>query len=398
MKKISIRMRFSLMISALVLVCMLINTGFTVFKIQEVAYHSKEDIAENKEKADKNAEVKANAKKEQLYNNALSNYFANDINKEDDVKLTASTDAGRAYDKAVAIMEEGYDEIISSQIETSFLISVVALFISYWISGCLLKPFKELVSDIEGVNASNLKDALSIEQKDDEISQIKQAINVTFNKLNEALNRQRNFTSNVSHELKTPLAVMKAYAQILDEDSTKEEFLIANNVQLKNIDRMNNLINDFMTYVSNDEIVYETVNLKNTIDELVEDFKEIASDKHIEFEVSVPNITVESNEILLRRLISNLIKNAIKYNKTDGKIFITYEKNTLTVRDTGIGIPEDKLEDIFEPLFCVDQSRSRELGGSGLGLAIVKNICDVLGYKIEVYSKLTHGTEFIIKL
>lgn len=397
MKKISIRWRFAISISALVLICAITNIGVMAYKIHDVSIISNKNIAESKEQL-----VENESKREEVLQDAAGSGILNSQNTynqyEQNIKNNHLTNTDIAYENALLIMEDSYHELIVTEIYNSLLITILAMIFSYWLSGYLLKPFTELTSDIEGVNANKLNNALSVNNEYDEIGKIKTAINATLARLDEIITKQKSFAANVSHELKTPLAVMKAYAQVLDEDSSKEEFMAANEVQIKNIERMNNLINDFMTYVNNDEIVYEKVNLKAVVEELVDDFTDLAKEKNIEFKIDVPDMVIESNLSLFRRLISNLIKNAIRYNKPDGHVYITYEKNTISVRDTGIGIPEDKIKDIFEPLFCVDQSRSRELGGSGLGLAIVKNICDVLNYKIEVYSSLTHGTEFIIKL
>ena len=398
MKKISIRWRFAISISALVLICAITNIGVMAYKIHDVSILSNKNITESKDQLVENETKREEALKDAVSGAGILNSQSTYSQYEQNIKNNHLTNADIAYENALLIMEDSYHELIKTEIYNSLLITILAMIFSYWLSGYLLKPFTELTSDIEGVNANKLNNALSINNEYDEIGKIKIAINATLARLDEIITKQRNFAANVSHELKTPLAVMKAYAQVLDEDSSKEEFMAANEVQVKNIERMNNLINDFMTYVNNDEIVYEKVNLKTVVEELIEDFEDLAKEKNIEFKVDVPDIVIESNLSLFRRLISNLIKNAIRYNKINGHIYITYEKNTISVRDTGIGIPEDKIKDIFEPLFCVDQSRSRELGGSGLGLAIVKNICDVLNYKIEVYSSLTHGTEFIIKL
>ena len=402
--KINIRLRFSLLISALVFVCLMINCGLTVYKVYDIRQDSDLAVNSHIEKVSDAIENKNEAETFSVEKDkSVTNQYPNDIygsaNKDikkpvkidDEVKLSV-------YSKTFDVMNQGYSEIIAYQVTYSIIVSIVALGLSYWLSGYLLRPFRQLISDIESINANNLNEALSISDKDYEIAKIKKAINQTLRRLNDTLKRQRDFTSNVSHELKTPLATMKAYAQVLDEDSTKEEFLIANQVQLKNIDRMNNLINDYITYVNNDEVKFESINLKRLIEDVIEEHRELAQQKGIKFIEEVPEVNVRSNEVLLRRLIENLINNAIKYNKQNGEIFITFEKNTLTIRDTGIGIPEDKKDDIFEPLYCVDQSRSRELGGSGLGLAIVKNICNVLGYKIEVNSKVNCGTEFVIKI
>jgi two-component system phosphate regulon sensor histidine kinase PhoR len=179
---------------------------------------------------------------------------------------------------------------------------------------------------------------------------------------------------------------------------TLDEYQEVNAVQLKNIDRMITLVDDFMMFSEEEILINDHINVKECLEAVIDDLKPLMDKKKLELEVKVDDLYIMSNKSLFSRLLYNLINNAIKYNKDNGKIYITLEDMRLSIRDTGIGIDDEHIKHIFEPLYCVDKSRSRELGGSGIGLAIVRNICKTLGYKVEVYSKIGYGTEFVIKL
>ncbi len=314
---------------------------------------------------------------------------------KEDINIDRSSET---YQAALNILNETFQDTIAKTFIWSLMLGLIGFILSYPLSGLLLKPFKELTSDIANINEGNLDKQLYITNRHDEIGKIKIAFNRLLVRLDTVLERQSNFTSNVAHELKTPLAVMKMYPETLDEDSTIEDYKKVIEVEKKNVDRMSALVDDLLAYSRDIDIKATIVSIKDVIDKCLDDMKPLIDQKHITVHLDIVDEDVVTSKELLSRLIYNILSNATRYNKEKGSIYIEYKAKELSIRDTGIGIPEDKLEHIFEPLYCVDKSRSRELGGSGIGLAMVKRIADTLGYKIEVSSKVDRGTVFTIRL
>ena len=218
---------------------------------------------------------------------------------------------------------------------------------------------------------------------------------------------KKDFVSNVSHELKTPIAVLKGVIETLEEeenDKEKKRFL---KIAEKRINQMDSLINDLLIIArlesKEDKIVKRKIHLKGFINSLFEDLYPLCEEKNIKLYNKIPSdFYVYGDENKLSILFKNLIENAIKYNKIDGSVTVEgeYENRyaVIKVKDTGIGIPKKALPLIFERFYRVDKSRSRSVGGTGLGLSIVKHIAEAHKGKVEVESELDKGSTFIIKL
>lgn len=394
MRKIDIQIRFAIVIGLLITLFSFVTMFFTVGNVNYAANEAKDNLMQN---IDVSNEIVFDYSSESSYGQVSED---NNSLKERSIgfEIDKTQIKNSAYYNAIDILDSSQKELIAHQITFSILLGLLGMIVAYPISGFMLKPFKELASDIESINANNLKNTLKIDNPNDEIGVIKKSVNQMMQRLDESFQRQKRFASNVSHELKTPLTVMKTYGQILDESSTLDEYQEVNAVQLKNIDRMITLVDDFMMFSEEEILINDRINVKECLEAVIDDLKPLMDKKMLELDVKVDDLYIMSNKSLFSRLLYNLINNAIKYNKDNGKIYITLEDMRLSIRDTGIGIDDEHIKHIFEPLYCVDKSRSRELGGSGLGLAIVRNICKTLGYKVEVYSKIGYGTEFEIKL
>lgn len=394
MRKINIQIRFAIVIGLLVALFSFVTMFFTVENVNYAANVAKDNLMQNIDIA---YEASLDDENDMAYGqNTQDNLSVKESRVGFEFDKTQIKNS--AYYNAIDILASSQKELIAHQISFSILLGILGMIIAYPISGFMLKPFKDLASDIESINANNLKNELKIDNPNDEIGVIKKSVNQMLHRLDESFQRQKRFASNVSHELKTPLTVMKTYGQILDESSTLDEYQEVNAVQLKNIDRMITLVDDFMMFSEEEILINDHIDVKECLEAVIDDLKPLMDKKKLELDVKVNDLYIMSNKSLFSRLLYNLINNAIKYNKDNGKIYITLEDMRLSIRDTGIGIDDEHIKHIFEPLYCVDKSRSRELGGSGLGLAIVRNICKTLGYKVEVYSKIGYGTEFVIKL
>ncbi len=212
--------------------------------------------------------------------------------------------------------------------------------------------------------------------------------------------------TNVSHELKTPITIIKGVIDILIEEVSEKEHYELLRVAKKGIIRLSKIIEDLITIAKITKGDYEITptlfGLKEVIEEILAEKDNLLKEKNIKVTVDARDIKIFADQNLIKHMLLNLLDNAIKFNKKNGEIFIkAYEENeyvVISIKDTGIGIPKDKIDKIFEPFFQVDPSIRRKYGGTGLGLAIVKRIVDLHDGKIEVKSILGKGSEFIIKL
>jgi len=242
-----------------------------------------------------------------------------------------------------------------------------------------------------------------IEHEDtgDEISEMINNINEMIARLNNAFSLQKQFVENASHELKTPLAIMKInldLAQLNQENSYLE-------TALKSTKLMDKLIEDLLLLsLADRDIKFEEIKLKEVIQEAVNQLKIVAQNKNLtlEFQHDKNDHIIQGNRALLQRAFMNLIENAINYSKKKGEITVKLEQKDhqkiIKIIDNGIGIPQDKLDKVFERFYRVDKSRSRKSGGTGLGLAITKKIIDLHQGKISINSVLNLGTEVTVEL
>ena len=221
-----------------------------------------------------------------------------------------------------------------------------------------------------------------------------------------ALIRQE-FTANVSHELKTPLHAISGYAELLENEMVKEEDIkpFAGKMR-EEATRMTKLVEDIIDLTKLDnggiEMKWEDCDLYRIAENAVDSLEAPATALDVEVTVDGSEAPIRAIPQLLYSIVYNLCDNGIKYNHSGGKVVVdvqqTPHNTVLRVKDTGIGIPEESRERIFERFYRVDKSRSKEVGGTGLGLSIVKHAVLVHGGKIEVNSEVGKGTEFIVSL
>ena len=288
-----------------------------------------------------------------------------------------------------------------------FSISVIVFGtgLTYIISGRALKPVTELSKEIEEIDENNLFVRVEVPESNDEVTRLSVSFNSMIGKLEKAFTSQKNFSANVAHELKTPLAAMIAGIEVLqlDDNPDLDQYKETMNDTLKNAQRLNSLVNDLLKLnsakgISKSERFEAGKMFENILQELAQNIR----GKEIQIENNVHGILLKGEKDLLYRAFFNLIHNAIKYNKRSGVIKISTLRDAyntiISICDTGIGISEEQKEKIFEPFYCVDKSRSRELGGSGLGLSIVKSVIEKHGGEIKVQSEIGLSTTMIILL
>ena len=277
---------------------------------------------------------------------------------------------------------------------------------TYFISGHALRPLREFSDKIEKVQAQNLADSRIEENQVKELNQLSVSYNRMLERLSDAFEIQRQFTANAAHELRTPLALMQVQLDLYHSNSHPDND--ADTVQMIKMvteqnDRLNKMVktlldmSELQTVGRDDEIILDAL-----VDEVLEDLEPLAEGKNIRLIGKCKDITMVGSDILIYRLVYNLVENAIKYNHSGGQVTVTADRREkhvyLSVEDTGAGIPEELKERVFEPFFRVDKSRSRELGGVGLGLALVREIVRVHDGSITVKSNPSGGTIFEVVL
>ena len=284
----------------------------------------------------------------------------------------------------------------------SALLALLGGVAAYFISGHALKPIREFSDKIEEVQAQNLADSGIEESKIKELNQLSVSYNKMLERLSDAFEIQRQFTANAAHELRTPLSLMQVQLDLYH--STQHPGSDADTVQMIKMlteqnDRLSKMVKTLLDMselqtVGRDEKII----LNDLVDEVLEDLEPLAQEKNIKLIGKYKNITMIGSDILIYRLVYNLVENAIKYNHSDGQVTVNaYKKQKhiyLSVEDTGSGIPKELRERVFEPFFRVDKSRSRELGGVGLGLALVHEIVRVHDGSISINSNPAGGTIF----
>ena len=277
---------------------------------------------------------------------------------------------------------------------------------TYFISGHALRPLREFSDKIEKVQAQNLADSRIEENQVKELNQLSVSYNRMLERLSDAFEIQRQFTANAAHELRTPLALMQVQLDLYHSNGHPDND--ADTVQMIKMvteqnDRLNKMVktlldmSELQTVGRDDEIILDAL-----VDEVLEDLEPLAEGKNIRLIGKCKDITMVGSDILIYRLVYNLVENAIKYNHSGGQVTVTADRKEkhvyLSVKDTGTGIPEELKERVFEPFFRVDKSRSRELGGVGLGLALVREIVRVHDGSITVKSNPSGGTIFEVVL
>lgn len=284
------------------------------------------------------------------------------------------------------------------------LIIIIAGIATYFILNHALKPVFELNRNIREINANNLLSNLNLKGPNDEIKELKMSFNQMIARLNNAFNSQKRFNSHVAHELKTPLAVIKTNIEVLNEQNEKSEQDYERLLDLatKSVNKMNNIIETLLDMVRNENSkLDEDVDVNEIIEDVITDLQTIAGRKNVNITNELRSTkSIQSNHIFLYRAIYNIVENAIKYNVQDGNIYIeTFDENSniiIKIKDTGKGIPNDVIDNIFEPFFRVDNIENKS--SLGLGLALVKSTIELHNGTIIVTSKFGEGTDFLISL
>ena len=324
-------------------------------------------------------------------------------NKSDEIYISIPDDKWDEFadEFSVQVYNNKADYKRNSLIIT-VLLALLGGVVTYFISGHALRPIREFSDKIEEVQAQNLSDSRIEENNVKELNQLSISYNKMLERLSEAFEIQRQFTANAAHELRTPLALMQVQLDLYNSAShpgNDADTLQTIKMVTEQNDKLNRMVktlldmSELQTVGRDDKIILDAI-----VEEVLADLEPLAVEKNIKLIGKCEDATMIGSDILIYRLVYNLVENAIKYNHPLGQVTVTaYQRNKhvyLSVEDTGSGIPKELRERVFEPFFRVDKSRSRELGGVGLGLAFVREIVRVHDGSICIKSGKTGGTIF----
>ena len=324
-------------------------------------------------------------------------------NKSDEIYISIPDDKWDEFadEFSVQVYNNKADYKRNSLIIT-VLLALLGGVVTYFISGHALRPIREFSDKIEEVQAQNLSDSRIEENNVKELNQLGISYNKMLERLSEAFEIQRQFTANAAHELRTPLALMQVQLDLYNSAShpgNDADTLQTIKMVTEQNDKLNRMVktlldmSELQTVGRDDKIILDAI-----VEEVLADLEPLAVEKNIKLIGKCEDATMIGSDILIYRLVYNLVENAIKYNHPLGQVTVTaYQRNKhvyLSVEDTGSGIPKELRERVFEPFFRVDKSRSRELGGVGLGLAFVREIVRAHDGSICIKSGKTGGTIF----
>lgn len=324
-------------------------------------------------------------------------------NKSDEIYISIPDDKWDEFadEFSVQVYNNKADYKRNSLIIT-VLLALLGGVVTYFISGHALRPIREFSDKIEEVQAQNLSDSRIEENNVKELNQLGISYNKMLERLSDAFEIQRQFTANAAHELRTPLALMQVQLDLYNSAThpgNDADTLQTIKMVTEQNDKLNRMVktlldmSELQTVGRDDKIILDAI-----VEEVLADLEPLAMEKNIKLIGKCEDATMIGSDILIYRLVYNLVENAIKYNHPLGQVTVTaYQRNKhvyLSVEDTGSGIPKELRERVFEPFFRVDKSRSRELGGVGLGLALVREIVRVHDGSICIKSGKTGGTIF----
>ncbi|MEO8515843.1 MAG: HAMP domain-containing sensor histidine kinase [Flavobacterium sp.] len=268
-----------------------------------------------------------------------------------------------------------------------------------------IAPVNELINTASRINESNINSRLPMPENEDEIYQLATTINELLNRLEYSMHQQKQFTVDASHEMHTPLTAIKGTVEVLlRKKRTPEQYELKMKDVLLQTDRLSLLFDQLLQLarLETNTIVpkKESIILKEIVEKIINTHQSAIQNTNLKIQVSIPkNSIVKADASFLERILNNLIVNAIKYNHPNGAIFCEWndKKQSLTIKDEGIGISKKQLPYLFNRFFRADNSRSSHIPGNGLGLSIVKKLCDLQNIKITVESIEEKGTSFILE-
>lgn len=288
-----------------------------------------------------------------------------------------------------------------------WMLAVVAAggVLTWLITGRAMAPLRELSGQMRNRTVHNLSENLPVPESRDEVASLTESFNEMTGKLDEAFAMQKRFSQSAAHELRTPLAVLKTKLEVFrkKKERTLSEYDALLDTAALQVDRLSALVKELLDLTGMDAVdCEESVPLAPLLRDVAAELSGLAEEKNVALHCACPNLTVPGSRSLLHRVFYNLIENSIKYNVPQGSVSVAAEQKSgsvqIAVSDTGLGIPPECRELIFEPFYRIDKSRSRQMGGAGLGLATVASIVQKHGGSVEVREHPEGGSIFTVKL
>ena len=320
---------------------------------------------------------------------------------------------GQTFHIRAAVPTEPFDQALDRfrliLNETLPFLVILASLAGYWLSGRALAPVNAIIETARGVGVQNLSSRLAVPPANDELRRLSETLNAMLARLEASVKRLTQFTADASHDLRTPIALIRTSAELsLRRPRTEDEYRETLARILVTSEETTHLIENLLTLARADagasELHFEDIDLVSRLEKISEEAGILAAGKGIEVtsEFAAGPIRVSADPVAIERLLLIVVENAVKYTPNGGRIAVSLANGSgsarIEIRDTGIGISEKDLPHIFERFYRADQARSREPGGSGLGLAIAHWIVDLHGGLIEAESQLGSGSVFRISL
>lgn len=304
--------------------------------------------------------------------------------------------------------EWGYLYVLAGiMIVMDAIILLISILVGYVISKKALNPIDKITSQAKQISASDLTKRIKIDGADDELTRLADTFNDFISRIQYSYDKQNQFTMDASHELATPLAVIKGYTDLIDRWGKNDPEILDEGIQSikKELTNMTQLLDTLLFVAKSDNEMLKLEKkvfwLNELIEEVVKESNLVTEDHFINYH-NKEIISIEADKRLIKQMLRALIDNSIKYTPLKGKIEINSQKAKkhalISVSDTGVGIPKDELPHIFDRFYRVDKARSREFGGTGLGLSIVKWIIDMHGGSIVAESEIGKGTKMTVSL
>ena len=305
-------------------------------------------------------------------------------------------------------IQMNYEYLEGNAVVIETALGIVAVAVAAFLAIRLVRPFGKITKSINAIQTGEEQEELAVSDYT-ETEAISNAFNQMIKRMQVIDQSRQEFVSNVSHELKTPLTSMKVLADsLLSQENVPAELYKEFMTDIaEEIERANKIINDLLSLVKLDKAAGELnithVNINELLEQILKRLKPIAEKADVEMVLeSFRPVTAEVDEVKLTLAFTNLIENAIKYNRPDGWVHVSLNADHkyffVRIEDSGIGIPEDSLEHIYERFYRVDKSHSREIGGTGLGLAITRNAVLMHRGAIKAHSKEGEGTIFTVRI
>jgi heavy metal sensor kinase len=329
---------------------------------------------------------------------------------EDDFRVASLSH--ERFELHVAVPRDNIDRVLRNTLTIMFLLAPVALIVSLgggWaLAGVAFRPIGRIIDVSNRRNAQNLYERIPERDVDDELGRLIRTLNDTADRMTKVFEQMKQFSADAAHELKTPLTILRGEAELaLAGEITPDEAHRVASTFLEETVRMSAFIDDMLTLAQAEagtlRLARDPVGIDALIEELYEDASILATDKELTIEVLQNDpVTVQGDALRLRRLLRSLLANAVRYTDRGGTISIRSrragDRVRIALQDSGIGIPTDSQERIFDRFYRVDGARAREHGGVGLGLPLARAIAEVHGGTIEVESVAGMGSTFTVLL